>query len=87
MSVEPVAPAMDQKIFSLGLAVETISAYLLCCALADAGRPVTLTDLRTVWTATTAALDKALDDLARHAIVVPADGAYRISPATCWRRP
>jgi len=29
-------PAMSQKIFNIGLSVETVSVYLLCCSLADA---------------------------------------------------
>lgn len=80
---------MNQQIFQLGLTVETISAYLLCCALADEGRPLTRSDLLQVWTASPEALDRALAQLVGRAILEPADrqGAYRLLPASAWRRP
>ena len=53
-------PRMDQRIFRLGLPVETISAYLLCCALADEGHPLTRSGLLQVWNAAPEALDRAL---------------------------
>jgi hypothetical protein len=37
MDSNSVGPAMRQKIFSMNLGVETVSLYLLCCAVADAG--------------------------------------------------
>ena len=37
MNNNSVGPAMSQKIFSMNLGVETVSLYLLCCAVADAG--------------------------------------------------
>jgi len=83
----PVAPAMNQKIFSLGLAVETISAYLLCCALADEGRTITPDALGHVWAADAEALETALGELADHAILAPdADGTYRLLPVADWRK-
>lgn len=80
---------MNQQIFKLGLAVETISAYLLCCALADEGRPLTRSGLLQVWTASPEALDRALAEMVDRAILEPADpqGTYRILPASAWRKP
>ncbi|HDI61253.1 MAG TPA: hypothetical protein ENF48_13040 [Desulfobacteraceae bacterium] len=79
---------MNQRIFKLGLAVETISAYLLCCALADEGRPLTRSGLLRVWTASPGALDRALSELIDAAILEPVDteDGYRILPASAWRR-
>ena len=79
---------MDQRIFRLGLPVETISAYLLCCALADEGRPLTRSDLLQVWNAGPEALDRALVELVDGAILESTDSAdeYRILPASAWRK-
>ena len=79
---------MDQQIFKLGLAVETISAYLLCCALADERRPVTRASLLQVWNAAPGALDRALAELVERAFLDhsgPAD-EYRILPTSAWRK-
>lgn len=80
---------MNQQIFKLGLAVETISAYLLCCALADEGHPLSRSGLLQVWTASPEALDQALAEMVDRAILEPADpeGTYRILPASAWRKP
>ena len=89
----PSSPAMNQEIFRLGLPVETVSAYLLCCALADGGRPVTQRDLLAVWTGTPEALNTALAELTRHGIVAPDDPpgssarSYRMLPSARWQRP
>ena len=89
----PSSPAMNQEIFRLGLSVETVSTYLLCCALADGGRPVTHQDLLTVWTGTPEALSTALAELTRHAIVAPDHQpepnarSYRLLPSARWHRP
>jgi DNA-binding IscR family transcriptional regulator len=87
MPVLPAAGPMDQKIFSLGLPVETVSAYLLCCALAEDGGPVTRPDLLAVWNATPEALDKALAELVNHNILTPVEaaGGHRLLPPENWR--
>jgi hypothetical protein len=54
---------MRQKIFDLPLPVETISLYLLCCALADAGTPISTHNLRAKWNAGEAALQAGLSAL------------------------
>jgi len=56
-------PAMSQRIFKLGLPVETVSAYLLCCGLVDSGQAITTKHLLDVWNSSKAALEKALLDL------------------------
>ncbi len=84
----PASAAMNQKIFAMGLAVETVSAYLLCCALADEGRPLTGAELQTLWVAGPDALATALADLSNHGIIASDDdGTWRLLPAGGWRRP
>lgn len=86
-SNSPVA----QEIFQLGLPVETVSAYLLVCGLAAGPAPVPHSRLLEVWNGTPAALDAAMVELARRAIVAAEDSdeesAYRPQPPTRWRPP
>jgi hypothetical protein len=53
-------PSMNQLIFQLGLSVETISLYLLCCGLADAGRAITTRNLMEIWNDTPDSLTEGL---------------------------
>jgi hypothetical protein len=79
---------MSQEIFRRGLAVETVSAYLLCCALKDEGRPIHRETLLSVWNAAEEALDAALSELLADRILVPQqpDGGYALQPTAAWRR-
>jgi hypothetical protein len=54
---------MSQKIFSMNLDVETVSLYLLCCAVIDAGAAVTRTTLREKWNGTQEELNHQIDRL------------------------
>lgn len=56
-------PAMNQKIFSMGLGVETVSLYLLCCAVADAGAAIQRTTLLEKWNGSPISLDQELSRL------------------------
>ncbi len=77
---------MEQKIFDLGLSVETVSVYLLCCAIADLGTPVTLEALRSRWNAEPDALLESLATLEKMAILVrSAQDTYSLNRATRWR--
>ena len=60
MNPNSVAPAMSQKIFSMKLGVETVSLYLLCCAVADAGAAITLSTLQEKWNGNKTALEREL---------------------------
>jgi len=42
---------MRQKIFEMNLPMETVSLYLLCCALADADTPISTRNLLNKWNA------------------------------------
>ena len=51
---------MSQKIFSMKLGVETVSLYLLCCAVADAGAAITRSTLQEKWNGNKTALEREL---------------------------
>jgi len=56
-------PAMNQKIFDMGLSTEAISLYLLCCGLVDLDRAITTKNLRDMWNGTEDGLCKSLESL------------------------
>jgi predicted transcriptional regulator len=60
MSYHSTKPTMQQKIFSMQLAVETVSLYLLCCAVADTGQPITPDALADKWNGDRASLEREL---------------------------
>lgn len=84
-------PAMSQKIFSMNFEVETVSLYLLCCALADAGATITPEALEGKWTGSRDALDRELKRLETRNIVTrdeatpPAHTVYRVVDDNKWR--
>ena len=73
-------PAMSQKIFSMNLGVETVSLYLLCCAVADAGAAITRTTLQEKWNGDRASLKRGLDQLEDRNIVCREDGEAKGEP-------
>ena len=87
-------PVMDQKIFKMDLSVGTVSAYLLCCSLADAGTTVSTKNLSTVWNGTQEELTGALHQLEKNGIVQPIlseyqkeNAVYRLMPSQNWNTP
>ncbi|MEJ2641461.1 MAG: hypothetical protein P8010_17985 [Desulfosarcinaceae bacterium] len=83
-------PSREQRIFDLGLGVEAVSLYLLCCGLADAGQPLSLETIAPIWNLERAALVANLDLLIRRGIL-EADGQiedaqtrFRLRPANRW---
>lgn len=56
-------PAMSQKIFSLNLSTETISVYLMCCGLTDAGSPLSTANMLEIWNDSEAKLREGLSAL------------------------
>jgi hypothetical protein len=56
-------PVMSQKIFQLGLAVETVSLYLLCVSLAELAIPLAIDNMRKKWNGTDRKLTQALSEL------------------------
>jgi hypothetical protein len=63
MSSQNQTPAMNQKIFKLGLLVETVSVYLMCCGLADTDTTISTKKLSEMWNSTRASLLEGLKDL------------------------
>lgn len=63
MNSQNQTPAMNQKIFKLGLLVETVSVYLICCSLADTDTTISTKKLSEMWNSTRASLLEGLEDL------------------------
>jgi hypothetical protein len=84
-------PSMSQKIFDLGLPVETVSLYLLCCGLTDEKRGLSLETIRDIWNGSEQDLMAGLIDLEKRNIIriVTADDAqnneYRLVDPGQWR--
>lgn len=53
-------PAMSQKIFNLKLSTETISVYLMCCGLTDAGATLSNANMLEIWNGSEADLEAGL---------------------------
>ena len=67
---------IDREIFNIGLAVETISLYLLCCGLLDAGASPSKELLRSRWNASPQAFEASLKELEEKKIIrrIPSQG-------------
>jgi len=63
MNHDSTKPAMSQKIFSMDLDVETVSLYLLCCAVVDTGTAITRATLKEKWNGTQEELNRQIDQL------------------------
>ena len=86
-------PTMNQEIFRSRLSKETISAYLLCCALTDEGRAITTGALTEVWNGTADQLRQSLEELETANVLkrIVSDGesqaGYRLVDPHRWRLP
>ena len=91
MEDHAAGPSMCQKIFSLNLGVETVSLYLLCCAIADGGAAITQETLTGKWNGTAESLDRELERLETYNILrrVQAEegSSYRLVDEKQWRPP
>lgn len=86
-------PTREQRIFNLGLGVEAVSLYLLCCGLADADQPLCLSTITPAWNMDHSALVANLDILLAQGILT-ADGVssaeatrFRLEPSARWKNP
>ena len=83
--------SMDQRIFSLGLTVEETSLYLLCCGLADAGKPITEDHLAEVWNSDQKMLRQGLETLEKRHIIIRIGSdqqenfLYRLAESKTWK--
>ena len=62
--------SMSQKIFQLNLSVETTSIYILCCALADNQKPISVKNIQEIWNGSHQALVTGLENLEKRNILV-----------------
>ena len=62
-------PTMSQKIFSLNLSTETISVYLMCCGLTDAGSTLSTANMLEIWNGSDEGLMEGLLELEKMNIV------------------
>jgi len=91
MNSQNQTPAMDQKIFKLGLPVETVSVYLICCSLADTDTMISTKKLSEMWNSTRASLLEGLKDLETRNILrrIISDRAgnnvYKLSDVKNWK--
>lgn len=66
---------MQQKIFELGLSVETVSIYLMCSGLADSETELTFENLASVWNGGETSLRKGLEELEQKRIITAVNEA------------
>jgi len=86
---------MDQRIFTEGLSTESISCYLLCCGLSDAGNVISRQNLSGIWNSDAASLEASLADLESRNIIRRITGSdrdqegpwYRLVPSAQWKAP
>jgi hypothetical protein len=69
MDSHDTTPAMNQRIFEMGFSTETVSVYLLCCGLVDAGVSLTRKNLRKRWNGTPEQLERGLAALGKHNVI------------------
>ena len=83
--------AMNQKIFKLGLSVETVSVYLMCCSLADTDTTISTKKLSEMWNSTQTSLLEGLKNLETRNILrrIISDRAgntvYKLSDVKNWQ--
>ncbi len=84
----PSGPTMRQRIFSMNLDVETVSLYLLCCAVADTGTAITVEALADKWNGDQASLAHELKRLEQKNIIRRIQGevapVYQIMDENQW---
>ncbi len=82
---------MHQKIFQMGFSTETVSLYLLCCGLVDAGTTLSIKNLLEVWNATPEAMHISFQELENRGVVIKiiSDGKsnqiYKLNHVEAWK--
>ena len=86
-----IPPTMNQEIFKSSLSKETISAYILCCALTDEGQAITTAALLEVWNGSPDQLRQSLAELEAGSVLkkIVSDGedqaGYQLIDPHRWR--
>lgn len=84
-------PTREQKIFNLGLPTETISLYLLCCGIKDAGMTLTTKNIMERWHGSESDFHKSMKELEDRNIIskILSDGenkeVFQIKDVHGWR--
>ena len=73
---------VNQRIFNLGLSVETISLYLLCCGMTGSGMPISQESLLEKWNSSEEALARSLGELESMNII--ASESQEMIGSTVW---
>lgn len=85
-------PTINQDIFRLGLSVETISVYLLCCGFSDDGTVISTRNLLGVWNGTREALFNGIKELEKRNIILNIisggddKNVYKLTENKSWKR-
>ena len=83
--------SMDQKFFNIGLPVETVSLYLLCCGLADTGSTISKKNILEIWNSSEEKLKDCLHTLEEKNILfrILSDGkehdVYKLVDIEQWK--
>jgi len=91
MNSESQQTSMNQKIFTIGLSVEIVSLYILCCGLHDSDATISIRNLKPIWNGTEAALYGGLEELESLNIIRKilsggdGDAVYRLENAKRWK--
>ncbi|MGB5159090.1 hypothetical protein [Desulfobacterium sp. N47] len=91
MNNDHAKPSMNQEIFKLGLSVETISVYLLCCGLTDQGAVLSTKNLLGVWNGNPEALYEGIKILEERKILfkiisdLEDKSVYKLNDIKSWK--
>jgi hypothetical protein len=91
METNEQGPSMNQRIFELGLPTETISLYLLCCGIKDAGLTISTKNILERWNGSKQDFSTCARDLENRNIVerILSDGdgheVFRLKDVHGWR--
>jgi hypothetical protein len=92
MNAQNGSPTMNQEIFSMGLSTEAVSAYLLCCSLADTGKTISTKNLLEIWNSSKAVLTENLtilekkNILKKHISDLEDHTVYQLTDIHVWKR-
>ncbi len=81
---------MNQRIFHVNLSTEAISAYLLCCGLADEGKTISIKNLISIWNSTKPGLISSLETLEDKKIIrkvitdLEENAVYELTDVHAW---
>ena len=88
MTVQNFKTFMDQKIFDLGLSVETVSVYLMCTGLADQEQVLSMDILKSLWNGSHDELVHGLEILEKKGVITASGGdspCYTLTGSEMWK--